>query len=244
MTAPSAAGTGAVKATRTRRLPPTWWRDLVREARTPAEREAAYRLRYRVYVSEHGKPYRWSDHGRQRLTDPFDAVSHLLICASGDRVLGTIRGTPFNAPGVVEMYAAVLRPFDVAPNGVDRLALVSRCVVDPAARSLSRVSLALASAVLSWALESGLTTQVLHTATSLVPLLERLGWRRYTAPFFHEDSGMEQVPLVFHATDVEYLESIDSPLAVQVRARTRAGGLEPATFSSPATDSHAAHVTS
>ena len=67
---------------------------IVAEARTEAERRAAYALRYRVFIEEMGGDGAGVDHAARIETDRFDAVArHLLLIdrAEGDRVVGTFR---------------------------------------------------------------------------------------------------------------------------------------------------------
>lgn len=83
------------------------------EARTEAELEMVYRLRYEIYIREMKllpEDHAWVQDGR--LIDPWDAYSTHLLLMDGDTAVGGLRLT-WSDRGPLEIMGAV----DLAPHG-------------------------------------------------------------------------------------------------------------------------------
>ncbi len=96
-----------------------------RIAESVADREAAYRLRYEVYVAEQGKPYAEADRERRLLSDELDRESVFIAVTQEDgRPVGTQRSTWFNAgdPTAALAELFVLKNFE-------RFSPTENCVV-------------------------------------------------------------------------------------------------------------------
>lgn len=201
-----------------------WWRALVRHATTETDMERVYRLRYRVYVGEHGKPYPRADHAGGRLTDGLDGHSCVLLAERGDVVIGTVRGTAACAPGFIDEYGPLFGLERSVRATLGRVGYASRLVVDAEHRGRSRVAVALMTAIFDWACTQQFALCLCHTTHRLVPLMERLGWSCQGRPFVHADSGSIQVPMVLHTWELERLRALNSPFwAVGARHAAVAG---------------------
>jgi putative hemolysin len=63
----------------------------VREATAANEREAAFRLRFEIYVAEMNRAQAFADIGQSRIEDPWDAMATLFVAWAGHEPIGTIR---------------------------------------------------------------------------------------------------------------------------------------------------------
>ena len=200
-----------------------WWESLVRPATARLDLEAAFALRYRVYVDEYGKPYPGADHQRRLLSDAWDAHSCVLIAERDGHVVGTIRGTLGREPGFAEAHAGVFAHLDeVHAVGWHRVAYGSRLVVDADVRGHSRLAVALMVAIYVWALRNGAMLCLCHTVEPLLPLMEKMGWQRRGQPFLHGDSSTLQYPMVLAVENQGHLQSVGSPFAGLERGATHA----------------------
>jgi N-acyl-L-homoserine lactone synthetase len=183
----------------------------VRLASSPAEREAAFSLRYEVYVEE----LQWfgdvADHDARRLEDPVDSRSELLLATAGDEVLGTMRLT-FGADGpfpeyFVERYG--LDPFTrVIPSG--KLAVGTRFMVRREERG-RLASVLLLQGAATRGLERDVELAFCVCKPHLLGLWLRLGFRTYRRMYNDETEGL-MVPLVLVMRDRAHLERVGSPL--------------------------------
>ena len=108
----------------------------VRLARTPAEVEAAQRLRYEVFVREWGAQLDRAGRAQDREADEYDALmDHLVVvdAAAGDRVVGTYRLLrQERLHGDAVFYSS--HEFDLSPllaSGLRLLELGRSCVLAP-----------------------------------------------------------------------------------------------------------------
>ncbi len=198
--------------------------DCIRLAHSREERQAIYRLRYRVYVEEMGKAPGYADHERRELHDGLDDWAQLYYVEADAGVVATLR---FNWGGE--------RPFPEALRGIYRLdrfkefpraqiSFSSRLMVAPDWRG-STILGALLGRVYADALERGVRFDFCNCTPALVEFYEQIGYRRYAPGFMDEDAGYH-VPCVLLTEDREHLKAVHSPLARL--ARGRAGTAETA----------------
>ena len=182
----------------------------VREAGTAAERELVYGLRYDVYVRELGQYEDVGDHERQRLSDPIDDVSRLILATIDGDLVGSMRATvgPDGVipPSLQEEYH-LDRFTDLVP--LELMGVFTRFFILPDHRG-SAVPIELFREVLSIGAKSRLELAFCDCEPHLVSLYTGLGFRSY-CPAFHDENLDLLFPLVL-VNDPGYLESIRSPL--------------------------------
>jgi predicted GNAT family N-acyltransferase len=197
-----------------------------RVANTEADRRAAYRLRYDVYVAEQGKPYPEADHQRRLLTDELDADGETIVVAAGQEVIATVRATWFDSAATMARYRDVfeLSRFPTVPPR--QIAVCSRLAASVEYRD------ATARQKLFEAIyEIGLTRDTklcFATCTSVLARLFRAyGFREY-APTISDPVVGKLHRTVLHLDDIEYLERIKSPfVAVANHIRKEMGNSMP-----------------
>lgn len=188
----------------------TGWTDVaVRAATTPQEREAAYRLRYEVYIGELGHRQSAADHRRRIIREPLDASALILIACLRDRIVGTVR-TSFGGVSDFGSLAALHGMADAGPCYPDGVSLTSQLVIDPGFRN-GRVFRALATAAFRAALSAGIAIDFIDCEQRLMPMYAWLGYRAtHELPFEHPGLGPRHSMHLW--TDRDYLRSVRSPL--------------------------------
>lgn len=183
----------------------------VATATTPEEREAVYRLRYRVFIDEMG----WqrapdADHERKIKTDDLDAVASIYYLTDGTDVVAavrTIRAADVGHYHYAEAYG-LDRFADLPPEAIQ---FTSALVVAPEWRGTRALG-----QLLTFVYEQGRQTPVwlgfIHCAPSLVALYEALGYRRFQSDVMESDTGL-RIPLVLVVDDIDYLTRVRSPFA-------------------------------
>lgn len=178
---------------------------LVHIARSAAERESIYRLRYQVYIAEQGKTYS-ADHDRGTLRDDSDASAEHLYIREEGRAIAAVRmhlgGNPPNPAFPLGVFAREDR---------SHYAYVSRLVVERSLRG-GVITPLLFRTVYRFAVEQGVKVAFTWCIPALVTLYKRVGFREFEKPFADPTVG-ELVPLVFITDDVAYLRAIRSSLA-------------------------------
>jgi len=187
----------------------------VRRATSQAEREAVFRLRYRVYVQELGKQHvLGANHHLKEIHDPEDERGNSEIFYVGEpgRPTGTLRVDIYHAGEVTE---DVRRRFclDRFPEFKGEAVCESaRFVVDRASRG-SVVAMALAIAGFRrTVMERGVRVGFGYAAPGLVHAYRKLGLRPYCAGLIPTADGL-RVPLISIHSDIAYLRAVGSPLA-------------------------------
>jgi hypothetical protein len=195
----------------------------IREARTDETRRAIFALRYRVNVSELGKPYDGADHESRLLRDDLDPFSLNLYVADTVGCYGAFRGTWGLDTFGHEPPWPNLRPLlpDLPP---EQMALASRLVVDAERRGRSRTAIALMVQLYRQACGAGMRLCLCHTSERYATLCERVGWTRLGDSFLHEPSGTVQVPMVMRVDDVDHFARIQSPFLEEAARRFAAPG--------------------
>jgi predicted GNAT family N-acyltransferase len=180
-------------------------------AATESERQAIYRFRYQVYVEEMQKQPRSADHQTKTLTDALDETATLLYIMQDDQIIATLRRNRLEhcqLPDSLEQKLGLEQFTQAFSRSV--LSFSSRLVVAPAYRN----SLALGSLLLEayrMAREQGIQFDFLHTAPWLLPFYKGLGYRCYAPHFLESDVGL-QIPQVLLLEDIDYLQTLRSPL--------------------------------
>jgi predicted GNAT family N-acyltransferase len=140
----------------------------IRSARSAEEVEAAYAVRYDVFVTEQGVP------GELERDSQDDDAEHLVAYADG-RPVGAVR-LVVEDPG-----------FEGIDRAVGKVAHLGRLAVRPEARR-GGLGVRLVRAVEACALSRGLTVMALSSQTYAIPFYERLGYTAQGEEF--DDAGI------------------------------------------------------
>ncbi len=180
----------------------------VRYAETEADKEAAYRLRYQVYVEDVGTQLEHSD---GRMTDASDDRARILVAVDGDEVVGTLRinwgdDAPFGSK-VEEIYQLSRFSSVVSDNQV---VVFDRFVIKAEYRG-THVAFQLLTAITMFSLEKNVQLAFCDCQPHLLNLYLSLGFQTYTTTFNYPGVGIV-VPLVLVCEDLEHLRQVGSPL--------------------------------
>ncbi len=182
----------------------------VGSATTREEKEAVYRLRYRVVVDEMKKHPDYADNTSKMLTDPLDRVATVLYLADGNELVAAVRN--IWAPRAPEARQVQFYELDKLPEVPrEAISFTSRLIVAPQYRGTKALGVLLA-AVYGEARAKGIWLDFINCAPPLVSLYEVMGYRRFMANVLDTDVGLS-VPMVLVGDDVEYLTRVHSPLA-------------------------------
>jgi len=186
-----------------------------RLARTRVEREAAFRLRYDVYITELSKAFLPEvDHDRGWVKDPEDEDEdvHIFYTGTAEAMTGTLRVQVWQ-PGclteaVSRRYSLHLFP-DIARYRVSEAA---RLVVRPECRGGSILSALACTAVEHVTSHSNVFVCFLYCSPGLVHAFMRLGFSPYPGSVIPNEDGI-RLPMFMVTSDLVHLREIGSPLA-------------------------------
>ncbi|MBS0367468.1 MAG: cyclic nucleotide-binding domain-containing protein [Proteobacteria bacterium] len=177
-------------------------------AETQEEREAAYRLRYEVYVEElHRAELPPTD--ERRIEEPWDAGAAIFVARDGDRTVGTARYTR-RAKGELEHEEHLLLP-RFSPWHPNQISMLSKLLVLKQYRR-SGVLAHLAAAAFRHAYQCGDLVNFIVCRPHLLRLYQSIGYRIYSCNFQLSPGGVSVVPMVMLIGNNSYLEEIRSPL--------------------------------
>ena len=186
----------------------------IKIASTKREKETIYKLRYRVYVEEMGKaPMLSANHKKKKIVDAVDEQSMLLYAQLGSEVIGTIRVTI----GKTEVFSTELQQvfkmkrFDDFLQGTanQKQSLSTKMMVISKYRSSQAAYLLLSKAYEIFR-DEGVQFIFGGCSPYLVPLYERLGFRRLGYNFIERGFGLI-IPLFLITEDIEHLQTVRSP---------------------------------
>ncbi|AIF49587.1 cyclic nucleotide-binding domain-containing protein [Pelosinus sp. UFO1] len=186
----------------------------IRIASTKREKEAIYKLRYRVYVEEMGKtPIASANHEKKKIMDVMDDQSVLLYAQLGSEVIGTLRVTI----GKIELFPSELQEifkmqrFATFLQGSrnQKQCLSTKMMVISKYRN-SQAAYLLLSKGYEVGRDEGVQFSFGGCSPQLVPLYERLGFRRLGYNFFERGFGLI-IPLFLILEDLEHLQAVRSP---------------------------------
>lgn len=194
----------------------------VRVATQSWEKSEIYRLRYEVYVEEMGKPLGPIIHKRKQLTDSLDDRSILLYAQTGSEIIATVRTTiavaedyPSDLAEVFQMnkFKSILSDLSKPYFG-----LGTKLAVRAHYRNSPALYLIIAEA---YRLLRHQNVQLCFTGCNpyLIPLYERLGFRRFAGNFTDPGYGL-LISLAMVVEDSQYFQSVQSPLYRHVRKYT------------------------
>jgi hypothetical protein len=184
----------------------------VQSARTEEERRKLYRFYYTIYAEEQGYRLRKADHAARRLQDELDDDTATMLYAEVDgEIVGSLRRTYLAQAPAGGFLADALRLARFrAAFPPESLAYTSRFMIGARWRR-SVVIGKLIEASYRAAAERGIRFDFGHCAPALVPLYERLGYRRYAGNYFDPEKGF-RIPLVAVVEDVQHFAAVHSPV--------------------------------
>jgi hypothetical protein len=180
-------------------------------ARTEAEKEAIYRLRYQVYIEEMNGADRHleADGQTRQLRDEWDERAHHFYVLQ-DGVMAACARVILRRDGPMECeHEFELEKF--APAFPNHVCMTSRLALHPTIRG-SHILKQLTCAIYQFWCEQDVQFSFLDCHTRLLPLYSRLGFRTYRSGFNHSKYTYV-IPMVLVVPDVEYLEEVKSPFA-------------------------------
>ena len=185
----------------------------VREAVSPEDRAAVFRLRYEIYVEEMGRKQTFADHDRRTVEEPFDEGALLLMAEDDGRIVGTLRCN-MRRNGLLECEELYdMEKF--APFYPETVSMTTKLMVRQSHRNTSATGLLVTNAYDKMR-SQGIRLDFIDTNPHLVRLYQQMGYRMYKDNINHPDYG-SVIPMVFLLDDLEYLEAIQSPFRRQAR---------------------------
>ena len=198
----------------------------IRTAESSAEKVAAFRLRYELYVAAQGLFMAQADHAERQLTDAHDASSDIFLAEADGELVGTFRCTW----GAVAPFSRSVREatqLDVFRDLVEQrdIALGTYLAVDPAHRRQG-LGPRLIGELCEYMARRDIELLVAYCRPRLARYYWRLGFRPYGRLYHHPTNGV-RVPIVLVAGDLEHLSHVGSPLLEPLsRCRAPACGLD------------------
>jgi hypothetical protein len=183
----------------------------VKIANTQEELCLIYILRYAVYIEEMGFKYESADHAKRMLYDDLDhtATQFYITNDAEDEAIGIYRLNSINPYDIDPELEMRYRFSLFKPLGLN-MSLSSKLMIHPKLRSICTMQHIL-RAVFDFGVQNNQLLNFLDCSPALVPMYERLGYRRYHKNFMDPILG-EKVPLVLFVKDLEYLSNLKSPL--------------------------------
>ncbi|CUH97021.1 hypothetical protein P22_3147 [Propionispora sp. 2/2-37] len=184
------------------------------------EKEEIYKLRYQVYVEEMAKPI-INHSAENQLYDELDDRSILLYVANDKTIIATARLTIATA-GNYPVEMADIFKLRIIQNAFNDATLLYSLCTKLAVRKNFRNTTALyliLSEIYKILADQNIQFWFGGCNPCLIPLYERLGFRRFAPNFRDEGYGL-LVPIVIIVNDTEYLHTVRSPLYRQARKRT------------------------
>lgn len=192
-----------------------------RVARSASEREAIYKLRYRVYVEEMGRNQKWADHPSRRIEEPLDAKGILIGAFLGNELIGTCRLNFTHDPAIEYRELYDFERFErLFPR---KVMFTSKLMILPQYRG-SALFLDFMRACFRLSLEAGAEANVIDCNDHLVGVFTRLGFRQYQEKVEHPLYGWVTPMVMFHF-DLDHYRRVRSPLGPIVESFLREGSL-------------------
>ncbi len=181
-------------------------------ARDDEERRRIYRFRYRVKVEELGDDPPHADHRAKHVRDPLDASAKQIYVAqsSGHEIAAAVRVNTGLADNNLSEITQLEGFGPFREFSIESLSLSGQLVISPKWADSMAASLAL-SAVYKLARQHGSRFDFSQCSPALLPLYQRLGYRRFRENYMDDALGY-QVPLVMVTEDFQHLGRVNSPL--------------------------------
>ncbi len=178
-------------------------------ARDEKLRDAIFRFRYDVLVTEQGKHPTYADHLQQRVHEPLDDSGWLFVKLQDNRVTGTARVNVFEdirEPVFLQRFSvSLIDRFQLRSQAI----VASRMIVSSRCRG-SRIFMELVTTAFHEVLRNNRSLLLMECAPVYEALFLKVGFMRYGNPFLHPD-GMMVSPMVLDGNNVAYLQRVGSP---------------------------------
>jgi len=186
-------------------------------AETQAEKEAVYRFRYKIYVTEMGRYASVADHERKMLFEPEDATARIAYALKDDEVVATSclswgGDAPFSRDQV-ELY--MLEPF-IAEVPLEAMAIADHAMITPELRG-SELFDALNGALMNFVNDKRIQLIFGACEPHLLSGYVARGMRTYSSKNINGPEDGFLIPVVYVVEDVAYLRRIGSPAALSAR---------------------------
>lgn len=184
----------------------------IRQAETPAQREAVYAFRYQCYVEElDKKDTPGAVHDRRVIRQPHDDHSrHFYVEDGPERICAVFTETGLDRGPVPDSWRRIF--------GLDRWAGIDPRSISVGSRLMLRSDIRgstllarLLGHVYRTQLAEGRRYALMYCAPALVALYEQLGFRRYTDSVNPSRGGTYMIPMLLLLTDVAHLRRVGSP---------------------------------
>jgi predicted GNAT family N-acyltransferase len=181
------------------------------DAHTENEKQAVYRFRYQVQVQEMRRHIPYADHLRKRIFDELDSWSCLAYAELDGQIVGTVRLTVGSADEFPDelIQAFQLERFAQFEPGRKNIAIGTKLMVAPPYRKTPLFSRLMAK---GYEITRSHAVQFCFGGCNpyLIPMYEKMGYRRFTAGFQDPGYGFV-IPILLIAEDAEHFRNVRSP---------------------------------
>lgn len=181
----------------------------IRLATSPEELEAVYRFRYAIYVEEMHRRQKYADHEAKQIYDPLDPGSYVFGAWADGELAGTLRTNFLRETDIgeyFEMYQLGYLPETVQKH----TQITTRLMIQPRFRN-GTLAVRLSKALYRFALERGITTDLIDCNAHLIPFFTGLGYRLFRDDLVHPEYGAVTV-LKLDLYDHYHFQQISSPI--------------------------------
>lgn len=184
----------------------------VRFVATLDEREASFRLRYRIYVESMKRLADKADHSRKVLKDEYDDQARSVVAVRDNRVIGTLR---LFWGGDKPFCQSLARAYYLAPFleflRHDQICIVERLMVCENHRG-STTMLRMYKRVMEFVITHAVEVVLLDCEPKDITSYLKLGFRPFGVTYDYPGIG-KVIPMALVVGDYEYLKSVGSPFA-------------------------------
>lgn len=181
-------------------------------ARTKGDQEAAFRLRYEVYIAEQGKPYPEADHTQRMLSDELDETAEIIVAESSGHIVGTVRANWFDSASTRLRYLDMFQMVEDKPTRAERVAVCSRLAALPGHRH-SRARELLFESIYEVGLARSTELCFATCTPALVRMFKQYGFREYATPIDDLIAG-KLCRMLLVLDDLDHLASVRSPFTM------------------------------
>jgi len=186
---------------------------VVRPLELDQERQAAFRLRYEVFIEELSMPDKAADHQMRIIEEPWDDDALILGAFAGDELIGTVRVKFGDASGFGS-YESMFQMEQFHPYFPLRVSFTNRFAVKPSYR-MGRTAAKLCAGCFVHAQQRAVCLDFICCQPHLRSLYERLGYQQIHKDFDHAFGGRVS-PMLINTCDPEHLVKCRSPFARHV----------------------------
>jgi CRP-like cAMP-binding protein/predicted GNAT family N-acyltransferase len=179
-------------------------------ASSEQDKQNVYKQRYQVYVEEMNLYNEIANHRNKILVDEEDKSGHLLYAKKDKNIFASLRmhfGSDGPIPKTIQKDLQLEHFFPYVD--ASRVVIISRFTVNKKYRG-SSVSFLLMARSFKLGCENGAELAFLDCLPHLIPLYERLGFRRYGNEFVDNGVGILS-PMCLVGKDTRHLKFIRSP---------------------------------